>query len=115
MLRRMPPLAALAGLLTMLLVPAPAAAAPPPAGEEREMVEKVNRAIDRGVQYLKAQHNTCGGHKLDVTYVDDQTTATAAVNAAKDLIGQGYKIVAGSNYLLWVLLSGIVAWIYTRG
>ena len=25
------------------------------------------------------------------------------------------KIVAGSNYVVWVLLSGIVAWIYTRG
>ena len=25
------------------------------------------------------------------------------------------KIVAGSNYVVWVLLSGIVAWIFTRG
>jgi fumarate reductase subunit C len=25
------------------------------------------------------------------------------------------KIVAGSNYIVWVLLSGIVAWILTRG
>ena len=24
-------------------------------------------------------------------------------------------IVAGSNYVVWVLLSGIVAWIFTRG
>jgi branched-chain amino acid transport system substrate-binding protein len=50
-----------------------------------------------GLKYLKIQHNTCGGHKLNVTYVDDQTNATAAVNAAKDLIGQGYKIIAGST------------------
>ena len=50
-----------------------------------------------GLKYLKAQHNTCGGHKLSVTYVDDQTNPTAAVNAAKDLIGQGYKIIAGST------------------
>jgi branched-chain amino acid transport system substrate-binding protein len=50
-----------------------------------------------GLRYLKAQHNTCGGHKLDVTYVDDQTSAATAVNAAKDLIGQGYKIIAGST------------------
>jgi branched-chain amino acid transport system substrate-binding protein len=50
-----------------------------------------------GLQYLKSQHNTCGGHKLNVTYVDDQTVATNAVNSAKDLIGQGYKIIAGST------------------
>jgi len=50
-----------------------------------------------GLKYLNAQHNTCGGHKLSVTYVDDQTNPTTAVNAAKDLIGQGYKIIAGST------------------
>jgi len=50
-----------------------------------------------GLKYLKATHNTCGGHKLSVTYVDDQTNPTTAVNAAKDLIGQGYKIIAGST------------------
>jgi branched-chain amino acid transport system substrate-binding protein len=50
-----------------------------------------------GLKYLKAQHNTCGGHKLNVTYVDDQTNPTAAVNAVKDLVGQGYKIIAGST------------------
>jgi branched-chain amino acid transport system substrate-binding protein len=41
--------------------------------------------------------NNCGGNKISVTYVDDQTNATTAVNAAKDLIGQGYKIIAGST------------------
>ena len=25
------------------------------------------------------------------------------------------RIVAGSNYVVWVLLSGVVAWIFTRG
>jgi branched-chain amino acid transport system substrate-binding protein len=50
-----------------------------------------------GLAYLKAQKNTCGGHKLDVTYVDDQTNPVNAVTAAKDLIGQGYKIIAGST------------------
>jgi len=25
------------------------------------------------------------------------------------------RIVAGSNYVVWVLVSGIVAWIFTRG
>jgi branched-chain amino acid transport system substrate-binding protein len=50
-----------------------------------------------GLQYLKSQHNTCGGHKLSVTYVDDQGVPANAVNAAKDLIGQGYKIIGGST------------------
>jgi branched-chain amino acid transport system substrate-binding protein len=50
-----------------------------------------------GLSYLKSQKNTCGGHKLDVTYVDDQSVATNGVNAAKDLIGKGYKIIIGST------------------
>ena len=50
-----------------------------------------------GLKYLKAQHNTCGGHKLSVNVVDDQTNPANAVTAAKDLIGQGYKIIVGST------------------
>jgi branched-chain amino acid transport system substrate-binding protein len=50
-----------------------------------------------GLRYLKTHGNTCGGYKLDVTYVDDQTVPANAVNAAKDLIGQGVKIIAGST------------------
>src|SRR5438876_977876 len=50
-----------------------------------------------GLSYLKSQGNTCGGHKLDVNYIDDQGVAANAVNSAKDLIGQGYKILAGST------------------
>jgi hypothetical protein len=54
MFRRVPALTVLAGLTALLLAPCPAAAQP---GEEDELVRKVNRAIDRGVQYLKSQHN----------------------------------------------------------
>src|SRR6188472_657250 len=50
-----------------------------------------------GLSYLKSQKNTCGGHKLSVNYVDDQTNPANAVTAAKDLIGQGYKIIVGST------------------
>jgi branched-chain amino acid transport system substrate-binding protein len=50
-----------------------------------------------GLSYLKSQGKTCGGHKLAVTFVDDQTVPANAVNAAKNLIGQGYKIIAGST------------------
>lgn len=56
MFRRIPPLTVLAGLLALVLIPTPAPAVPPP-GEEDEFVRNVNRAIDRGVQYLKSQHN----------------------------------------------------------
>src|SRR4051812_3057329 len=50
-----------------------------------------------GLVYAKQTMRNCGGHKIDVSYVDDQTNPTAAVTAAKDLIGQGVKIIAGST------------------
>jgi branched-chain amino acid transport system substrate-binding protein len=53
--------------------------------------------FNSGLSYLKSQGRTCGGHKLAVTFIDDQTVAANAVNSAKDLIGQGYKIIAGST------------------
>lgn len=53
--------------------------------------------FNAGLSYLRSQGRTCGGHKLAVTYVDDQTVPANAVSSAKDLIGQGYKIIAGST------------------
>jgi hypothetical protein len=50
------PILVLAALVALFLVPAPAPAAPP-GGEEKELVEKVNRSIDRGVQFLKSVHH----------------------------------------------------------
>jgi branched-chain amino acid transport system substrate-binding protein len=50
-----------------------------------------------GLVYARKTMKNCGGHKIDVSYVDDQTSPTAAVTAAKDLIGQGVKIIAGST------------------
>src|ERR671934_2551743 len=50
-----------------------------------------------GMQYLTHGTNTVNGHKIQVTYVDDATDAAKAVAAGKDLIGQGYKILAGST------------------
>jgi len=46
-----------------------------------------------GLEYTKGQ---CGGYTIAPTYVDDATDPTKAVAAAKDLIGQGYKILAGT-------------------
>jgi branched-chain amino acid transport system substrate-binding protein len=56
---------------------------------------------ETGFRYglLYATHGTgvINGHPIQVTYVDDQTDAAKAVAAGKDLIGQGYKILAGST------------------
>ena len=50
-----------------------------------------------GLVYARKTMKNCGGHPINVSYVDDQTSPTAAVTAAKDLIGQGVKIIAGST------------------
>jgi branched-chain amino acid transport system substrate-binding protein len=50
-----------------------------------------------GMKYLTHGTNTVNGHKLQITYVDDATDAAKAVAAGKDLIGRGYKILAGST------------------
>jgi branched-chain amino acid transport system substrate-binding protein len=46
-----------------------------------------------GLDYTKGQ---CGGYTIQPTYVDDATDPAKAVAAAKDLIGQGYKIITGT-------------------
>jgi branched-chain amino acid transport system substrate-binding protein len=50
-----------------------------------------------GLRYATHGTNKVRGHKLQITYVDDATDAAKAVAAGKDLIGQGYKILAGST------------------
>src|SRR5512133_2891059 len=50
-----------------------------------------------GLKYARSRTKNCGGNNFQVTFVDDQTVAANAVNAAKDLIGKGYKIIAGST------------------
>ena len=50
-----------------------------------------------GMKYMTHGTNKVNGHKLQITIVDDQTSAATAVAAGKDLIGQGYKILAGST------------------
>jgi branched-chain amino acid transport system substrate-binding protein len=47
-----------------------------------------------GLEYTKGQ---CGGYTIEPTYVDDATDPAKAVAAAKDLIGQGYKIIGGTT------------------
>src|SRR5206468_300909 len=47
-----------------------------------------------GLEYTKGK---CGGVTIEPTYIDDATDASKSVAAAKDLIGQGYKIIAGTT------------------
>ena len=49
-----------------------------------------------GLQYATKGTNRVNGHKIELTLVDDGGDAAKAVSAAKDLIGQGYKIIGGT-------------------
>jgi branched-chain amino acid transport system substrate-binding protein len=49
-----------------------------------------------GLQYATNGTGKVNGKKINLTYVDDKTDAATAVSAAKDLIGQGTKIIAGT-------------------
>src|SRR5439155_11712663 len=49
-----------------------------------------------GLNYATKGTGKVNGKSINLTLVDDKTDPATAVNAAKDLIGQGYKILAGS-------------------
>jgi branched-chain amino acid transport system substrate-binding protein len=49
-----------------------------------------------GLKYATNGTGKVNGKAVNLTLVDDKTDPASAVNAAKDLIGQGYKILAGS-------------------
>ena len=49
-----------------------------------------------GLAYATKGTNAVNGRKIELTLVDDGIDPVKAVAAAKDLIGKGYKILAGS-------------------
>jgi branched-chain amino acid transport system substrate-binding protein len=49
-----------------------------------------------GLNYATGGTNKVNGNEIEFTLVDDATDAAKAVSGAKDLIGKGYKIIAGS-------------------
>jgi branched-chain amino acid transport system substrate-binding protein len=49
-----------------------------------------------GLAYATKGTNAVNGRKIELTVVDDANDPVKAVSAAKDLIGKGYKIVAGT-------------------
>ncbi len=50
-----------------------------------------------GLQYATRGTGKVNGKTLDITYVDDKGDAATGVTAAKDLIGQGTKILMGTG------------------
>src|SRR6185369_2361263 len=50
-----------------------------------------------GIQYATKGTGKVNGTKINLTYVDDKTDPATGVSAMKDLIGQGYKIIAGAE------------------
>src|SRR3954470_17208796 len=50
-----------------------------------------------GLNYATKGTNKVNGKSINLTLVDDKTDPATAVNATKDLIGQGYKIIMGSE------------------
>jgi branched-chain amino acid transport system substrate-binding protein len=49
-----------------------------------------------GLEYATKGTGKVNGHKIEFTLVDDGGDPAKAVSAAKDLIGQGYKIIGGT-------------------
>jgi branched-chain amino acid transport system substrate-binding protein len=52
--------------------------------------------LKEGLKYATNGTNKVNGKSINLTLMDDKTDAATAVNNAKQLIGQGYKIIAGS-------------------
>lgn len=50
-----------------------------------------------GLSYATKGTNKVNGKSIKVTFVDDKGDAATGVSAAKDLIGQGYKILMGTG------------------
>jgi branched-chain amino acid transport system substrate-binding protein len=55
------------------------------------------QGLKLGLQYATNGSNKVNGKDINLTLVDDKTDPATAVNATKDLIGQGYKIIMGSE------------------
>jgi len=47
-----------------------------------------------GLDYTKGK---CGGYTINPTYIDDATDPATAINAFKNEVGQGVKIIAGTG------------------
>ncbi len=55
------------------------------------------QGFNAGLAYATKGTSTVAGHKLEVAFIDDTGNPSTAVAAAKQHIGQGYKIIAGTT------------------
>ncbi|NUP50767.1 MAG: substrate-binding domain-containing protein [Catenulispora sp.] len=55
------------------------------------------QGFQAGLDYATHGTGAVNGHKIEVTQADDAGDPTKAVSAAKDLIGKGFHILAGST------------------
>lgn len=55
------------------------------------------QGFNAGLDYATKGTGAAAGHRLDVTFVDDTGNPSTAVASAKQYIGQGYKIIAGTT------------------
>jgi branched-chain amino acid transport system substrate-binding protein len=59
--------------------------------------KQYKEGFEAGLKYATKGTNKIGDRAVEVTEVDDAGDPAKAVSAAKDLIGKGYKILAGST------------------
>jgi branched-chain amino acid transport system substrate-binding protein len=106
-------LAAVTGAIVLLIALAAGAQAQPKASEAQAATVKVGVIYSRtgllgaygaeylsglrwGLNYATGGTGKVNGNDVEFTLVDDAGDPAKAVTAAKDLIGQGYKIIAGT-------------------
>ena len=65
-------------------------------GCSRPTAPQYIQGLRYGLAYATKGTNAVNGRKIELTLADDGTDPVKAVSAAKDLIGKGYKILAGS-------------------
>ncbi len=58
--------------------------------------EAYEAGFEAGLDYATDGTGTVDGRELDISWIDDQGNPDTAVTQAKDLIGQGYQIIAGT-------------------
>jgi branched-chain amino acid transport system substrate-binding protein len=59
--------------------------------------EQYRKGFDAGLAFATDGSGAVNGHPVEVSEVDDAGDPAKAVSAATDLIGKGYKVIAGST------------------
>src|SRR3954468_4664104 len=67
------------------------------------------QGLKYGIQYATNGSNQVNGKTINLTLADDATDPATGVSKMKDLIGQGYKIIAGATSSGVALQEGPIA------